>query len=144
MTPPLSPEEVLLTKFLRFCAVLYGVSGVGFAVLHPVMFDLVRPITDLLGLTATPAPSERFWLTLSLSMMLMLVVCCTLGARDIRRNQDMCIPIIFSKFCSTLCGVLFFVAAAPYGMYLTIATTDLPLGIVTLILWRRARASVPA
>lgn len=137
----LSPDELLLQKWLRLCSPLYLVAGLAFVATHAVMFEWLAPITDLLGLQRTPNPSERFWLALTMSMMLMLSVCCFLGAKDVRRNLDMCIPVFLSKFCSTVCGVLFFAFSAPFGMYLLIATTDLPLGIVTYVLWKRVRGA---
>lgn len=141
MDMQLTQDERLLAQWLKICSPLYAVAGLAFVATHAVMFEWLRPITDLLHLDPTPNPTERFWLALSTSMMLMLTVCCALGARDIRRNIDMCIPVFMSKFCSTICGILFFAAAAPFGMYLLIATTDLPLGIVTFVLWRRARGA---
>lgn len=135
-------DEARLAAWLKLCAPLYAVAGLFFLATHGIMFDMLRPISDLLHLEPTPNPVEKFWLALSSSMMLMLTLCCWLGAKDIRRNRDMCIVIFCSKFCSTLLGFIFFATHAPFGMYLLIASTDLPLGIVTLVLWRKAGGGV--
>ncbi len=125
---------------MTFSTALYAVSGLGFAAAPGLTLEGIGILTRLVGLADTPPSTERFWLTLSISMMLMLVLCCGMVARDVARNLDFCIPVFCSKFCSTLLGALYFAGFERHGALLAIGWSDLPLGIVTLVLWRRARA----
>jgi hypothetical protein len=124
---------------MTISAVLYAVSGLAFAAAPGLVLDLIHVFTRLVGLPDTPASTERFWLTLAVSMMMMLVVCCAMVARDVERNIAFCVPVIFSKFTSTILGALYFAAGPHHGALLVTGATDLPLGIVTLLLWLRAR-----
>ncbi|MEW5854581.1 MAG: hypothetical protein AB2A00_37745 [Myxococcota bacterium] len=136
----MSPAHRQLQTWMTFSLALYVVGGLLFLFGHPWLFDLLNLAGRMLGLPDTPAPVERFWLTLSISMMVMLCVCCEMVRRDPVRNVDFCIPVFFSKFTSTLLGLVFFVLHARYVAYLSIGLTDLPLGVVTLLLWRKTRA----
>jgi hypothetical protein len=138
-SPALPPKTAVLKLWMTFSALLYAGSGLVFAVAPGFVGDIVRFSTRLVGLPDTPPSTERFWLTLSVSMMVMLVVCCAMVARDVVTNMSFCVPVIFSKFTSTFLGVLYFVLAEHHGAVLVIGATDLPLGIVTWVLWNQAR-----
>ena len=129
-----------LQTWMKISTLLYAVGGTAFAVAPHFVFALMNAGGAVLGLRETPLQTERFWLCLAVSMMMMLVVCCTLVAQDPKRHLALCIPVFISKFTSTLMGLMCFVMDAPLGSYLTIGWTDLPLGIITLWLWRRAQA----
>jgi len=139
MTAALSPQLTRLKQWMTLCAALYAGSGLVFAVAPGFVRDLMLIFTRLVGLPDMPASTERFWLTLSVSMMVMLVVSCTMVARDAGKNLAFCVPVICSKFTSTLLGFLYFLLGEPQGALLVIGVTDLPLGIVTLLLWQQAR-----
>jgi hypothetical protein len=136
-----SRAEARLAAWMRVSLVLYAFGGLFFFLGTDLLFDLVNVGSRLLGLAEIPKSTERFWLTLSLSMMLMLCVCCLMNIRDPSRHRDFAVPVIFSKFLSSFMGLVFFLVHARYGAYLAIGLSDLPLGVVTLHLWRQAKSS---
>jgi len=137
----LSPPMLRLKQWMTLSTFLYAASGLTFAVLPDVVTDIVNFNTRILGLTDTPPSSERFWLTLACSMMMMLVVCCAMVARDVVGNLNVTKVVIISKFTSTGLGLLYFLLGAHHGGLLVVGETDLPLGIVTLVLFNAARKS---
>ncbi|MBI5497870.1 MAG: hypothetical protein HY904_22875 [Deltaproteobacteria bacterium] len=136
----MGPAHARLRAFMTLSLGLYVAGGLLFLLGQPWLFDVFHLATRPLGLMDTPAPTERFWLALAVSMMVMLCVCCELVRRDPVGHLDFCIPVIMSKFTSTVLGLAFFVLAARHSAYLVIGLTDLPLGVITLVLWRAARA----
>jgi len=134
----LSPAEVLLSKWMGLSFVLYAGTTVVFCLARSQLFDLLSRAGALFGLPETPASSELFWFSLTISMMVMLCVCCAYVVKDPRRNRDFCVPVIFGKASGSLAGILAFLLFRPYPVHITIAVTDLPLGLVTYFLWRRA------
>jgi hypothetical protein len=67
--------------------------------------------------------------------------------KDIKRNFAMAIPLVTMKFCSSFCGLLFFLlGAAGFGKNwncfanLLIFITDFPLGLLMFVLYRKVKS----
>ncbi len=134
----------LLGRWMGISAFLYATSGAFFAVAPDRVFDLIHLFTRMVGLPDSPYPAERFWLTLAISMMLMLTMCCTMVARDPVAYLDVTMVVVASKFMSTTMGLTYYLAHASHPALLMIGLTDLPLGVVTLVLYRRAKEAPAA
>jgi len=142
MTTSLTAQQTRLKQWMTLCSPMYLVAGLVFALAPGFTMDLVHISSRMVGLPDTPASTERFWLTLAVSMMMMLTVCCALVARDVVTMMPVCLVVVVSKFTSTLLGILYFAMGEHHGALIVIGTTDFPLGVVTLILWLQAKKSV--
>lgn len=131
--------ETHLALWMRISFVLYAGTTMVFIFAGRLLFRLVDAQGALFGLPPSPEPTERFWFSLTISMMVMLMVCCAYVARDVRRNLDFCVPIVFGKFAGSAAALASFVLMAPYPVHITVVTTDVPMGVVTLVLWWRVR-----
>ena len=77
-------------------------------------------------------------------MMLMLTMCCAMVARDPVAYLDVTMVVVASKFMSTAMGLIYYQLNAADPALLMIGLTDLPLGVVTLLLYRRAKEAPAA
>ena len=84
-----------------------------------------------------PLSSEKFWLVLTTSMMLMLVVICVFVGYKPDAFLEMVIILLVSKFCSTSFYMVLFVKER-YFAHLIGALTDGPLFLITLFFFLRA------
>ncbi|MFN7972967.1 MAG: hypothetical protein U0166_11555 [Acidobacteriota bacterium] len=139
-----STAETWLVRWAWISLVLYGGCTLVFLFGRGPLFATINATGRLFGLPETPPSTEMFWLALTISMMTMLCVCCVMIGRDVRRNVDFCIPIVFGKIGGALVGILAFALWRPYPAHVTIALTDVPMGLVTWVLWSRARRAIPS
>lgn len=140
MVPSSSQAARRLQIWCRISIVLYAGTTLVFLFLPGLLFAEMNFTGRLLGLPETPEPTEKFWLSLTISMMVMLCVCCAYVIRDPVRNADFCVPIVFGKIAGSLVALGAFLLWKPYPAHLTIVTTDVPMGVVTWILWRAVKA----
>ena len=61
------------------------------------------------NLPLLPIPVEKFWLTLTISLMTVLIAIAYLSQKDIRRSKSLIELFLLSKFVSTLFFVIFFI-----------------------------------
>lgn len=120
---------------------MYAGTALVFLAAPRLLFEEINASGRLLGLPDTPESTEKFWLALTISMMTMLCVCCAYVVRDPVGNADFCVPIVFGKLAGSVVGLGAFFLWQPYPAHLTIATTDVPLGIVTFVLWRGVKGA---
>ncbi len=86
---------------------------------------------------AMPESTEKFWLVLTNSMMIMLVVTCIFVAVDPEKYLVMTWIILVSKFSSSA-QYLYFFRKEKYFAHLVGLITDGPLFVITLIIYIRA------
>jgi hypothetical protein len=134
-----------LALWLTTTGWIYVGGGLVFVLLPDLLLGSINQTGALIAPGLAPIPlhpdgPERFWLVLSGAMMATIATCALLAARDIERRAILALPIVVSKLTSTVLGLSFFAASKAHLAYATIALTDLPLGIVTLWLYRRVAA----
>ncbi len=134
-----------LRLWLLVTGIAYVLSGLAFVLAPDQILGLLNASARLVAPGLPPVPihdaaPERFWLALAGSMMATIATCALYAAQDIEKRRDMAVPIVVSKLTSSVLGLAFFAASAHHLAYVDIATTDLPLGVVTLVLWLRARS----
>jgi len=137
----MSAEMVLLKNWMIVSVVLYVGGGLNFAFGQNRLLEGINKVSLWLfkdRLPLIPASTEKFWLVLTTSMMLMLVVCCGLAAHGIEKYYLLVIPVLFSKACSTTLYLGLFSFQKRYFAYLVGALTDGPLFVITLIFYLRA------
>lgn len=140
----------MLTKnetIMKYAGLAYAVMFIGaalvFVCLPEVMFGLMNEASSALFPSLPPAADAgKFWLSLTVSMMVTITVLSIMIYRDVRSNYRMAVPIAAAKFTSSLFGLGFFIAGFvfPDTGWNTLANaailfTDAPLGIVMLVLY---------
>jgi hypothetical protein len=126
-----------LRIFMAASAAVYALGGIAFLALNDHLLQGLNLFGASLGLPPA-ALGDRFWLTLSGSMMMTIATCSYFAARDVRRHAAMCIPVIVSKAVSSAMGLLFFFTSGHVLAYGVVTLTDFPLFVATLWLYRRA------
>jgi hypothetical protein len=137
----MSAEMVVLRNWMIASVVLYLGGGFNFVAGQNRLLQWMNAFSTRFfkdRLPLIPLSTEKFWLVLTTSMMLMLVVCCGLAAYDAPKFYWLVMPVLFSKACSTIFYLLLFFFQKRYFAYLVGAFTDGPLLIITLIIFLRA------
>ncbi len=139
---PVSPR----TFFARFMAVsgwAYALAGLSFAFFPDLPRRFAEGFWFAVPGTADWVPMQAGagdpWLALGVSMMATISACAFLAAKDPARLGDCALSVVVSKATSSVMGLGLFFFQAHHPLYLTVATTDLPLCVATWVLWRRAR-----
>ena len=123
-----------LRYWMLISAFMYFFSGLTFLFGQNFLAGRMNQISTLLfkdKRPLMPLSTEKFWLVLTSSMMLMLVILCAFAAVDPNAYLKMVIVVLASKLCSTTLYFFFF-ARDKYFAYLVGALTDGPLFVVTL------------
>ncbi len=129
-----------LRTWMIVSAVLYAGGGLTFMFGQNILLDnLNRTSMRLFGdrFPLIPLSSEKFWLALANSMMLMLVVISVMAAYDPASFHMMVLIILFSKAASTIQYLVYFFTDKRYFAYLVGAAADGPLFLVTLYFFVR-------
>ena len=128
-------SEKWLTYLMRIYSILFLVVGYGF-LLFP------WKLLEWLGLprqvNAQPFDAGYFWVFLSFSMMMTIAACSYIASKDIRKNRSVIVPIILSKFASSLSALTFYCSRGIFA-HLAIFITDFPLALLTLYLYEKAQ-----
>ena len=141
--PPLSPQELRLGRFAGLCSALYAVGGVFFAVFPGATFRIAG-----LGSEAALTPEVRFWQILAVSMMAGLSVACAVAARSPRERRAALLPVLAAKLTSSSLALVAFALApagalhSPWRALFAVVATDLPLFVVTAVVYRSAAPGV--
>ncbi len=129
------------TRFRRI-ALIYAVShfiaGSLYIPFHTSIPFLCNLISDFLGFPfePLPLPSEKFWFTLSVSMMYMIAFSGYYASRDEKRVWTWPV-IIVSKGISTLFFIIFFFLDTLAFAYIVGVIVDGPLFVIALLTWRK-------
>ncbi len=140
----LSPEMTLLREWMIISVFLYVVGGLSFLFGQNILLGSLNKVSSLIfrdRLPLIPLSGEKFWLTLTNSMMIMLIVICAFVIIDPCEYYPMIIILLFSKAASTLQYLYFFFKEKKYFAYLVGAMTDGPIFLVTLYLFIDAAGS---
>ncbi len=136
ITPAMSDLRI----WMIISAALYVAGGLSFLFGQNILLTNLNRASELLfkdRFPLIPLSTEKFWLVLTNSMMLMLVVICIFVAADVSGFYNMVWIILFSKAASTLQYAYFFIAEKRYFAYLVGVITDGPLFVITLVLFLR-------
>lgn len=136
----ISPEMADLRVWMIISAVLYVVGGLSFLFGQNILLERLNRVSEMFfkdRLPLMPLSTEKFWLVLTNSMMLMLVVICVFVAVDVEAYYSMVWIILFSKAASTLQYAWLFATEKRYFAYLTGVISDGPLFVITLVLFLR-------
>lgn len=124
-------------------AFMYFFAGLTFLFGQNFLLGQMNSVSNMLfkgRYPLIPASSERFWLVLTSSMMLMLVVLSVFAAVDPEEYLHMVVIILVSKACSTGLYIWLFMKDK-YFAYIVGALTDGPLFLITLVFFIWAAVS---
>jgi uncharacterized protein (DUF362 family) len=133
-------EERHLKIFMVISAITYFVVGFAFALVPGQILEAFNLFSRILtpGLKETPISVEKFWLSLSFSMMMTIAALCYIAQHNIRKNKGYVIALLISKCASALSGLCFFIFSAKYLAYLAIFIVDGSIFWITLFFYVRA------
>jgi hypothetical protein len=129
-----------LKTWMAISAVLYTVGGLSFLFGQNLLLENLNKTSTMIfkdRFPLIPLSTEKFWLVLTNSMMLMLVVICALVAFDVERFYMMVVIVLFSKAASSLQYLMHFIFGKRCFAYLVGFLTDGPLFVITLIFFLR-------
>jgi hypothetical protein len=143
-----------LTKnemLMKYAGLAYAAMFIGavlvFICLPGAMFGMMNDASKaLFPSLPLAADSGKFWLSLTVSMMVTIIALSVMIYRDVKGNYRMAIPLVTAKFTSSLFGLGFFITGfvVPDTGWNTLANlailfTDFPLGVLMLVLYRRVK-----
>ncbi len=136
----LTREEKSLKVVMAISGVTYLVTGFAFAVAPERILHAINLLSRVLtpGLEEIPMSLERFWLSLTFSMMMTIAALSYIAQHNVRKNKGYVIPLLISKSASALSAICFFALSARYFAYLVIFAVDGSIFWITLFLYIRA------
>ena len=137
----LTREQKQIVILLRIWSWAFGLGGLYFLLFQNHLIGQINFISSkILKLPLPPLTesTEKFWLVLTLSMMATINALSYIAQRDIRKNMGYVVPLLISKFVSTLFFIIFFFTHIHSLAYIAGALTDGSIFIITLIFYLRA------
>jgi len=140
----LTKQEKHLTLLLKWWAFIFTVACLGFAIFQNYILEYINIIGGVVfkwERAPIPISSEKFWLVLTISLMVTLIYSAIQGAKDVVKNIAYVKIILISKLVSTLGYLIFFVISGFPFAYLAGAIIDGLILIITYIAYKRAYIS---
>lgn len=137
----LSKPEKKLVMILRWWAILFTLATAGFIFLPDTIFAALNKIGRIIfgwnGPPLTPS-TERFWLVLAVSLMIVLIVSAIKAQKDIVNNLFYVKIILISKLASTTGFLAALILVSHAFGYLAGAIIDGSIFIITFVAYRKA------
>lgn len=131
---------------MRFWTFLFGTGAVSFLLFGSwiLYFGNLLSVEILhLNLPAMPLPVEKFWLSLTVSLMATITMISYYIQKDVRANLVLTSFLLISKLTSTLVMLSAFFWDHPYFNYLLGSVfCDGPIFVITFIFYHRAVKSL--
>ncbi|HSA59382.1 MAG TPA: hypothetical protein VLJ37_06820 [bacterium] len=142
----LTPQERQLRTLMRLWTFLFGAGAVAFLLFGDwILYSGNYFSVEIMkwGLPAMPLPVEKFWLSLTVSMMATITMIAYYIQKDVRANLVLTSFLLVSKLTSTSVMLSAFFWDRPYFNYLMGSVfCDGPIFVLTLIFYRRAVMSL--
>ncbi|MDO8519524.1 MAG: hypothetical protein Q7T11_05115 [Deltaproteobacteria bacterium] len=142
---PLNSAEQKLKRLLQLWIVLFSAATFVFYFGQHFLFRTLNDLSFHLSssLKPIPLPTERFWLSLTMSLMITLVFLCYQAQKDIRTHLKLVAALLVSKFASTLFFFVSFVLDERYGAYLVGIFVDGSIFLITTYFYQKAASQRP-
>jgi hypothetical protein len=142
----LTPQERQLKALMRLWTVLFALGAVAFLLFGDwILYSGNYFSVEIMkwNLPAMPLPVEKFWLSLTISMMATITMLSYYVQKDVRANMVLISFLLVAKLTSTLVMLSAFFWDRPYFNYLMGSVfCDGPIFVITLIFYRRAAKSL--
>ncbi len=143
-------------KIMKIAGLLYAmtfifVAVVFFIFLPDVLFKYVNIISNAIcpSLPNYPLGENKFWLSMTVSMMMGVTLTSILIYRNVKKYYTMALPLMAMKFTSAIMGLAFFIVgfAANIPEWTALANalifiTDFPLGVFMLIMYKKVSEEI--
>jgi hypothetical protein len=117
-------------------------AGIYFYRFPEKMLNDIVTFGTWLGFTEFEPVKDKFWVILSVAMMMTIATCCFIAALNVRKTKNFVIPVFISKLTSSCLGAREFIVGEPHGFqYAVIALVDFPLFVIAFIFYVRAARS---
>ncbi len=125
-------------KIARIYAISHFIAGSLYIPLHKVIPEIINAVSDILNLPFDflPLPSEKFWFTLSISMMYMIAFCSFYASLS-EKNVPAWPAVIISKGVSTFFFIVFFFYDVMALAYIVGVIVDGPLFLIATLAWTK-------
>jgi uncharacterized protein (DUF362 family) len=136
----MTKEEKQLKIFMIISALAYFVVGFAFVIIPDQILQAFNLLSGWLNLGFEPIqPSEeKFWLSMTFSMMMTITVICIFVIISVRTYKVFIIALLVSKSASALSALCFFIFSEKYLAYLGIFLVDGSIFWITLFFYIRA------
>ena len=136
----MTKEEKQLKIFMIISAIAYFVVGFAFIIIPDQILEAFNQLSRWLNLgfeTIQPA-EEKFWLSMTFSMMMTITMICIFVIISVRQYKVFIIALLVSKSASALSALCFFIFSKKYLAYLGIFLVDGSIFWITLFFYIRA------
>jgi len=141
----LTREEKQLEILMKIWAFLFGAGGLLFFIAPDWLFRRMNGFASSIfgnAFSQIPEPTERFWLSLALSLMVTLTFLSYMAQRDIRKGMGYVVAVMVSKIASTTFFLFYFFKDLDTFAYIQGSLlTDGPIFVITFIFYLRALGS---
>lgn len=137
----LTPAQNRLKILLQIWMICFLGSTVVFLFFGNGLLEAINNVSTGLtpALPLIPLPDEKFWLTLTLSLMTTLIFLCYWGQRDIQKNLSAVVPLLVSKFASTLFFFIFLITEGRSLAYFVGVVTDGSIFLITYAFYQKVK-----
>ncbi len=136
----MAPQRELLRRVLRIYQILFAGTVLVFLFFPAGLIRIMNWFSGIIcGLPELPPTVERFWLALTISLMVTLIAICHFAQRDIDQAKGYIQLILISKFTSSLFYLLFYYFSLNTLAYMIGFITDGTMLLLTLVLYLRAK-----
>lgn len=136
-----TPAQKKLILLLRLWVVLFGLAGASFYLIPDQLFTLLNTVSQKFFPSAglNTHGTDRFWLSLCMSLMVTLTFICYMAQKNIEANLGLVLALLVSKFASTLFFFMSFMIYDRLGAYLIGLLTDGIIFLITYAFYQRVR-----
>ncbi|MBI2339805.1 MAG: hypothetical protein HYU99_05510 [Deltaproteobacteria bacterium] len=140
----MSPAFNRLRVLLQIWMILFLGATVVFLFFGNDLLSKINQLSARLfpSLPLVAVPQEKFWLTLSLSLMITLVFLCGWAQKDVAKNLAVVPVLLVSKFTSTFFYFIFFLVHERTLAYFVGLMTDGAIFLITWIFYGRAQKEI--
>ena len=133
-------KEKHLKIFMAISAATYLSVGFAFVIEPDWMLKAVNIFSRFLmpNLKEIPISVEKFWLSMTFSMMMTITALCYIAQHNVRKNKGYVVPLLISKSASAISALCFFIFSDRYFAYLVIFIVDGSIFWITLFFYIRA------
>lgn len=133
-------EEKHLKTFMAISAIAYFAVGCAFVIAPGMIFRAINAFSMIImpNLEEIPISVEKFWLSMTFSMMMTITALCYIAQHNVRKNKGYVIPLLISKSASAVSALCFFIFSDRYFAYLVIFIVDGSIFWITLFFYIRA------
>lgn len=136
-------QELRLRRLLRLWAVIFAAVA-GIQIIQPGLLvewlNLLATYCQWQG-PALPVSETRFYSSLGVSLLVVLIVLCWRASQDVKRRGGYVRLLLLSKWVSTGGYLFAFLVEGAYFAYLVGAIADGSIALITYALYRRVSFS---